>query len=273
MIHKRRDCLPLCSILPPVHFHPFFIIEMLSSAFLTVALAVTALSHPTKRQSVGVITSCTVPKTAALTFDDGPYIYSQQIVDTLDANGAKGTFFVNGNNYGCIYGDAEVQAIRNAYSKGHQIASHTWAHKDLATLSRNEVDSEFTGVDRALESILGVKIAFMRPPFGSYSDAVLQVAAAHNQSVINWDFDSGDSDGKSAAESNSQYDSRVASRPNTILTLNHETYESTSSTVLPHAIEVLQGAGYKLVTVAECLGLPPYLSVGKAGTKDASWTC
>ncbi len=29
----------------------------------------------------------------------------------------------------------------------------------------------------------------MRPPFGSYSDTVLQVAAAHNQSVINWDFE------------------------------------------------------------------------------------
>ncbi|KAK0469444.1 carbohydrate esterase family 4 protein [Desarmillaria tabescens] len=246
---------------------------MLSSTFLTIALAATVLSHPTKRQSGGVITSCTVPKTAALTFDDGPYIYSQQIVDTLDAKRAKGTFFVNGNNYGCIYGDAQVQAITNAYSKGHQIASHTWAHKDLATLSRDEIDSEFTGVDKALESILGVKIAFMRPPFGSYNNDVVEVAAAHNQSVIIWDFDSGDSAGEAATQSNSQYDGFVASRPNTILTLNHETVESTGSTVLPHAIEVLQGAGYKLVTVAECLGLPPYLSVGKAGTKDASWAC
>ncbi|PBK76007.1 carbohydrate esterase family 4 protein [Armillaria solidipes] len=242
---------------------------MLSSAFLTVVLAATALSHPTKRQVGSVITSCSVPRTAAITFDDGPYIYSEQIIDILDANNAKATFFVNG----CIYGDAEVQAIKSAYSKGHQISSHTWAHKDLATLSRNEVDTEFALVDKALETILGVKTAFMRPPFGSYSDTVLQVAAAHNQSVIIWDFDSGDSAGASAAQSNSQYDAFVASRPNTILTLNHETYESSATTVLPHAIEALQGAGYKLVTVAECLGLPPYLSVGKAGTKDASWTC
>ncbi|PBL03253.1 glycoside hydrolase/deacetylase [Armillaria gallica] len=254
-------------------FIPFSTVKMLSSAILTIALAATALSHPTKRQVGGVITSCSVPRTAAITFDDGPYIYSEQIVDILDANNAKATFFVNGNNFGCIYGDAQVQAIKNAYSKGHQISSHTWAHKNLATLSLNEVDTEFTLVDKALESILGVKTAFMRPPFGSYSDTVLQVAAAHNQSVINWDFDSGDSAGASAAQSNSQYDTLVASRPSTILTLNHETYESSATTVLPHAIEVLQGAGYRLVTVAECLGLPPYLSVGPAGTKDASWTC
>ncbi|KAK0229123.1 carbohydrate esterase family 4 protein [Armillaria nabsnona] len=246
---------------------------MLSSVFLTVAFAVTALSHPTKRQTGGVITACTVPNTAAITFDDGPYTYSEQIVSTLDANNVKATFFVNGNNYGCIYGDAQVQAIKNAYSKGHQISSHTWAHKDLATLSLSEVDSEFTRVDKALESILGVKTAFMRPPYGSYSDAVLQVAKAHNQSVIIWDFDSGDSVGVSAAQSNAKYDALAASHPNNILTLNHETYESTATTVLPHAIQVLKGAGYNLVTVAECLGLPPYLSVGKAGTKDATWTC
>ncbi|KAK0473963.1 carbohydrate esterase family 4 protein [Armillaria novae-zelandiae] len=246
---------------------------MLSSAFLTIAFAVTALSHPMERQTSGVITSCTVPNTAAITFDDGPYIYSEQIVDTLDANNITATFFVNGNNYGCIYGDTEVQAIKNAYSKGHQISSHTWAHKDLATLTLSEVDDEFTGVDKALESILGVKAAFMRPPFGSYSDTVLQVANAHNQSVIIWDFDSGDSVGESAAQSNAQYDALVESHPNTILTLNHETYDSTATTVLPHAIEVLQGAGYSLVTVAECLGLAPYSSIGEAGTKDATWTC
>ncbi len=86
---------------------------MLSSAFLTIALATAAVSHPTKRQTGGVITSCTVPNTVALTFDDGPYIYSyvsnptyvvflthgvvfrQNIVDILDAKGVKGTFFVS----------------------------------------------------------------------------------------------------------------------------------------------------------------------------------
>ncbi|PBK70017.1 carbohydrate esterase family 4 protein [Armillaria solidipes] len=231
---------------------------MLSSAFLTIAFAVTALSHPTKRQTGGVITSCTVPNTAAITFDDGPYIYSYFLFNWYHPS--------DGNDYGCIYGDAEVQAIKNAYSKGHQISSHTWAHRYLATLSLSEVDDEFTRVDKALESILGVKTAFMRPPFGSYSDTVLQVANAHNQSVIIWDFDSGDSVGVSAAQSNAQYDVLAASHPNTILTLNHETYGHI--TVLPHAIEVLKGAGYNLVTVAECLGLPPYLSVGNAGTKD-----
>ncbi|KAK0184713.1 carbohydrate esterase family 4 protein [Armillaria mellea] len=246
---------------------------MLSSAFLTFVLASTALSHPMKRQTAGVITSCTVPNTAALTFDDGPYIYSQNIVEILDAKGVKGTFFVNGNNYGCIYNETERTAIQNAYSKGHQIASHTWQHKDLATLTIDKVEKEFSLTDAALEKTLGVKVAFMRPPYGSYNEGVLQVAAAHGQSVVNWDFDSGDSVGEAVTDSETDYDKLVAKHPSTILTLNHETVETTSTTVLPHALDKLLGAGYKLVTVAECLGKPPYLNVGPPSVKDATWVC
>ena len=38
--------------------------------------------------------------------------------------------------------------------------------------------------------------------------------------------------------------------------------DTTAFIVAPHAIKVLQGAGYKLVTVAECFGQQPYLSTG-----------
>ena len=38
--------------------------------------------------------------------------------------------------------------------------------------------------------------------------------------------------------------------------------DTTAFIVAPHAIKVLQSAGYKLVTVAECLDQQPYLSTG-----------
>ena len=38
--------------------------------------------------------------------------------------------------------------------------------------------------------------------------------------------------------------------------------------VLPYAIEVLQKAGYELVTVAECLGESPYLRVDAPSARD-----
>ncbi|PBK68143.1 carbohydrate esterase family 4 protein [Armillaria solidipes] len=252
---------------------------MLSSAVLTIALATAAFSHPTKRQTGGgVITSCTVPNTAALTFDDGPYIYSQNTVDILDAKGVKGTFFISTYHIGCIIELTGSNPLSNCSDGNNLLMHHTWAHKDLATLTTDQVcplpidnKLQLTVNTVALEKILGVKVAFMRPPYGSYNSGVLQVAAAHNQSVIIWDFDSGDSVGETAANSEKDYDTLVAKHPSTILTLNHETVGDT--TVLPHALDDLLGAGYNLVTVAECLGLPPYLSVVAPSTQDASWTC
>jgi peptidoglycan/xylan/chitin deacetylase (PgdA/CDA1 family) len=47
-----------------------------------------------------VITKCAAPGQIALAYDDGPSQYTQKLVDTLTAGGAKGTFFVTGSLYG-----------------------------------------------------------------------------------------------------------------------------------------------------------------------------
>ena len=104
------------------------------------------------------------------------------------------------------------------------VASHTWAHLDLTKLTPANIDSEMGRVDEALERIIGVKPAFVRAPYGSYNNAVLQVAFAHGQTLVDWDFDSGDSTGSTAAQSNAAYDKLVQAHPSTILALNHEVY-------------------------------------------------
>ncbi|KAJ4304397.1 hypothetical protein N0V88_002010 [Collariella sp. IMI 366227] len=46
------------------------------------------------------IYDCVNPGEIALTFDDGPYIYTNDLLDKLKSYGAKATFFVTGNNIG-----------------------------------------------------------------------------------------------------------------------------------------------------------------------------
>ena len=82
---------------------------------------------------------------------------------------------------------------------------------------------------------------------------------------------SGDSVGASVAESKAVYDQIISEHPNTVLALNHETYETTAHQVLPYAIQKLQAAGYKLVTVAECLGKQPYQSQAAPQTVSTSF--
>lgn len=45
-----------------------------------------------------VVTSCK-PGYVALTFDDGPYKFTNELLDLLESESVKATFFVNGNNF------------------------------------------------------------------------------------------------------------------------------------------------------------------------------
>ncbi|KIY61805.1 carbohydrate esterase family 4 protein [Cylindrobasidium torrendii FP15055 ss-10] len=245
---------------------------LFSIATLSLAFVVLVSATPVRRQGGGVITQCSVPNTAAITFDDGPGAFTKDIVDILDSKKAKGTFFVNGANGACIYDDTSVDHIQYAYGKGHQIASHSWAHADLATLGKGDVLRELTLVDDALEKIIGVVPSMMRPPFGSVNDVVLEAAAENGQLVVNWNYDTRDALGASPEESLAVY-GEAAGTGSPILILSHETIETTSTVVLAQAIDTLQGAGYKLVTVAECLGASAYSKTGKRGSRDDSWTC
>ncbi|KAG9224491.1 hypothetical protein CCMSSC00406_0010360 [Pleurotus cornucopiae] len=245
---------------------------MFASLLVTVALALAGCvsAAPQKRALAQVYSKCTVPNTVALTFDDGPHVSLHAISDALSAAGGKGTFFFNGNNFGCIYDDANIERVKYAYNKGHQVASHTWGHKDLSTLSWDQIHDEMWRVEQALQRICGVQPAFMRPPFGNYNNLVREASAVRGQKIAIWDFDSGDSLGVSAQESKNRYDTVVRDHPSTILALNHETVPTTPTQVLPHAIQKLKGAGYKLVTLAECLNQQPYQWVGAPQTKDVS---
>ena len=73
-------------------------------------------------------------KLAALTFDDGPGPYSDRIMDTLAAHGAKATFFMNGYKVRTY-----AKQIQRMVAEGHQIANHTYNHPVLASSSATKV--------------------------------------------------------------------------------------------------------------------------------------
>lgn len=93
--------------------------------------------------------------------------------------------------------------------------------------------------------------------------------------MIDWTFDSGDANGVPAQQSIEYYDEVARTFPTPHIALNHETYNTTAFEVIPHAVAVLQKAGYKLVSVPECLGYGTSLNelyqyVGKPQPRDVS---
>jgi hypothetical protein len=68
---------------------------------------------------------CNNPGTVAITFDDGPYIYTEGVMKMFEERGAHATFFITGNNIGKGAIDENwAGVIKKMYDNGHQVASH-----------------------------------------------------------------------------------------------------------------------------------------------------
>ncbi|KAJ7129889.1 hypothetical protein C8R43DRAFT_931089 [Mycena crocata] len=242
---------------------------------LSTLMAASAVwGHPTTpRATPQVYDACINANEIALTFDDGPYIYIRSISDQFTAAGAKATFFMNGYNWQCIYSPTVIADVKYAYAAGHMIGSHTWSHADLTELSTAQIQDGMFRMEEAFSRILGIKPAFMRPPFGSYNGNIQSIAAGRGQSLALWDWDTGDADGNTTSQSEAVYNDVASSKVNNALILEHETEETTAHVLVPYAIKLFQSNGYKLVTMAECLGVDPYQAIGVPQQQSSSWTC
>ncbi|KAF7364548.1 hypothetical protein MVEN_00323800 [Mycena venus] len=195
----------------------------------------------------------------------GPYIYLRSISDQFTAAGAKATFFMNGNNWDCIYNPDRISDVQYVYAAGHMIGSHTWSHVDLTTISTVQIQDGMFRMEEAFSRILGIKPAFMRPPFGNADSNLANIqaiAAARGQSIALWDWDTGDADGNTTAQSEALYDDVANAKVKNALILNHETEENTATVLVGYALNLFKSKGYNLVTMAQCLGVDPYQAIG-----------
>lgn len=117
----------------------------------------------------------------ALTFDDGPGPYTKRLVKALDKYDAKATFFVLGCNI-----EANKSALKYAAKHGHQIGNHSWNHPQLTNYGASTIYNQINRTNKKVKQVTGKKPHVMRPPYGSYNEAVKQQA---NMSLVMWSVD------------------------------------------------------------------------------------
>ncbi|KAG8777672.1 Carbohydrate esterase 4 protein [Serendipita sp. 405] len=213
----------------------------------------------------------------AYTWDDGLSLWQVDIVDEFTCIGGKTTFFVHGNNQGsCIYSEDHVQSLRYAFESGHQIASNSWSNVDFSSLSQSQIDIEIQRLDEAIVKILGVKPRFFRAPQGQLSASTISyIESKHGKIVVSTDSDSGDIQGGASPEGNLAFYQNLAkqgkSKPH--LSRSYATTVAGVDGLDFGSAETLINAGFKLISVAECLDTNAYEAVGSYGVRDSSWTC
>lgn len=176
----------------------------------------------------------------ALTFDDGPGEYTDELLDCLEENNAHATFFMLGQNVGSW--ESTVQRMADI---GCEIGSHSWDHPNLYDLSMDSVAKEFSDTDAALEKACGQKASVARAPYGNWSDDIISTVG---KPFFTWSLDSLD---WSYLDVNKDYDAVMnGDLTDGSIILMHDIHEPSVQAAIKMIPELVQ-KGYKLMTVSE----------------------
>ena len=184
-------------------------------------------------------------KMVALTYDDGPSIYTPRILKTLKENNSVATFFAVGNRVP-MYSDT----VKKAYDMGCEIGNHTYEHKSLPNLSETEVKRQISKTNKEVKKAIGEKPVIMRPTGGATNTNIKKWVGM--PSII-WSVDTLDWKTRNADSTRRAVLNRVKDGD---IVLMHDLYSATataSETIIPELVR----RGYQLVTVselAECRG-------------------
>ena len=150
---------------------------------------------------------------------------TQGILDVLAKYNVKATFFVVGN-----WADQYPQQAKAIVESGCELMNHSNAHGHFNSMS-------------------GVRPTLIRCPFGEYDDHVITAIREMGMEPIQWDVDSLDWKGISAAEITERVTKKVA--PGSIV-LFHNAGEHTPE-ALPGILDHLLAQGYQIVPISEIL--------------------
>lgn len=191
----------------------------------------------------------------ALTFDDG---FCDECVAGLVAGvertGAHVTLCPNG-----VYGPAawsrHAARIKVLIGSGQvAICNHTWSHKDLTTLSADQIRSELIRNERWIGATFGVSsLPYYRPPYGRHNDAVDRIAAELGYTAVLLRSGSiGDSFTHVRDEVLENIQSSTRSGGIILAHANHPV----TVDVFDELVRITREAGLRTVTVPELLAAP-----------------
>ncbi len=186
-------------------------------------------------------------KYIALTFDDGPSSYTQQILDILSQKGVHATFFNLGNQ--ASSNPALTKAVLDG---GHELASHTNRHQNLPTLGKDDLRSEITSAFDAIEGASGKRLQMIRAPYGAFTDAEWARSADLISCNVLWNIDTLDWKRPGAAAIT---DMVLSHAFNGSIVLMHDGGGNRSQDIeaLPDIIDRLKAQGYTFLTVSELM--------------------
>lgn len=175
----------------------------------------------------------------ALTFDDGPGLYTEDLLAIFEEHNSRATFFVLGQQV-----ESFPTSIKKMQELGCEIGNHTYAHKRLTELSEKDMKSQISKTNKALKEVIGEGTKLVRPTYGAVNSAVRKYV---KYPFIMWSLDTEDWKLKDAAKISELILSEVEDGDIVLMHDIHEFTFEAMKTVIPELVS----RGYQLVTVSE----------------------
>ena len=220
----------------------FSIIGLFAISALYVQIADVVAGGP-----IAIAGTRTDQKVIALTFDHSwGNKFTPSILDTLQSNNIKSTFFIMGP-----WAKKFPEVAQRMVKDGHEIASHGYRHENYGDMSPEWVKEDITKAHEQIKEVTGAEPRLLRPPNGHYSQKSLQVTDELGYKTIIWNIDSLDwkNPGRDVIVE------RVVKRlkPGAIILMHASDTPVQTAEALPILIEKIKAEGYTFVTVGELL--------------------
>ncbi len=187
----------------------------------------------------------TEEKKIAISFDCAWGVdYTDTLLSVMESENVKCTFFMVE-----FWTEKYPEYVKKISDAGHEIGTHSATHPHMSKLSAAAIKKELEESSAAIEKITGKKVELFRPPFGEYSDAVIETAESLGLYSIQWSVDSLDWKDLSAGEIKERVVSRVQ---NGSIVLFHNQGLHTAE-ALPEIIRELKARGYEFVPIGELI--------------------
>ncbi|MBP9690792.1 polysaccharide deacetylase family protein [Candidatus Woesebacteria bacterium] len=185
-------------------------------------------------------------KVVALTFDDGPTVYTKDVLNTLEEKNIKATFFVMGSEL-----EKKPEIGKTIASEGHELANHSYSHQRMWFKSQSFIADEIEKTNTLIRETGYKGDIHFRPPYGKKILGLPWYLSKHDIKTIMVDVEP-DTYG---SEANFLVEYTLENTKSGSIILLHPFCETCSGQreAIGRIVDGLQAKGFRFVTVSELL--------------------
>lgn len=169
--------------------------------------------------------------------------YLPSILQTLEKNHVKATFFLDGT-----WTSKNPEQAKKIALAGHELGNHGYTHPDMRQLSEGRILQEIQRTNNVIQKATGIAPTVFAPPSGDFNQRVVDIATRNQLKTILWTADTVDWRKPSPAQWMANVRSKIG---NGVLILMHPTASTAQG--LPSLIKEIKERKLAIGTVSENL--------------------